>query len=309
MKDFLKMTNEEVMKKNGGERFSIALGNPPYSKGLHLQFLEKTIEISDKVVFVEPGEFILRPYIKSSWQKTKEKYKESIGSHIKEIEVLKNASTLFGAGIDEEILIYVCDKDGGFDYDNYYKQYDKKYQDNLNRFKTSYTLKDKIEKYKDQKYFVPIRTDGIFERWWTLQLINYLDIIVDGKVYSGDYKGLTIPEARNKNPHENPRNNNRDTLGIAFDTLEEAVNFRDSVKLEAYLYIIALLKTTRGNPLDKLPLFDSYKERWTNEKIFDLFDINKDIRNKIIELMQPFMKQSRNFGDTLVKTKEKLKKL
>lgn len=289
--------------------FDILLSNPPYSNSLHLKFLDKYTEIAENIISIQPAEFILRPYIKPSWEKLKEKYKNSIGKHLYNLEIIKDANKIFNAGIDTELCIYELNNKGGFDYDNFYKTYDSSYLNNLDKFKTNNTIKDLLENYNDQKYFVPIRTDGIFERWWTLQLINYLDIINNGKIYSGDYKGLTIPEARKKNPHENPRNINRTTVGISFDSLEEAINFRDSVKTEAYLYIIALLKTTRKNPLDKLPIFDSYKNKWDNEKIFNLFNIDKDIRNKIIDLMQPFTKPTKNIGNTFIETKDKLKKL
>lgn len=294
-----------------GKKFDICIQNPPYDKNLHLRFLEKTIQVADTVISIQPGEFILRPYIKASWKKLKDQYKESIGQYINELVVIPKdeVKQYFDAGIDIDLCIFKCNQNGGFDYDNFYKQYDIIYQNNLNKFNTGKTIKDKIEIYSGQKYFVPIRKDGIFDRWWTLQLINYLDIIKDGKIYSGEYKGLTITEARLKNPHENPRNINRDTLGIPFNTLEEAINFRDSLKTEAYLYIVASLKTTRSNPLDRLPLFNSYKEKWTNEKIFNLFNIDNNKRNIIIELMQPFMKPTKNFGDTLNIVKKELDKL
>ena len=299
VKDFLHMKNEQILKENNGKKFDIILSNPPYSNTLHLQFLEKYCEIAKNIISIQPCEFITRTHLKPTYKKQKEKYKNSIGKHLYDLEVLKKNP--FDAGIDTNIGIYVLNETGGFDYDNFYKEYDKHYLNIESKFNTGITFNEKLEKYDNQKYFVPIRTDGIYERWWTLQLINYLDIIVDGKVYSGDYKGLTISEARKKNPHENPRNADRTTMGVSFNSLEEAINCRDSLKTEAYMFIIALFKTTRKNPLNKIP-FLNYKNHLSNNDIFDLFDINNDLRKDIIKEMQPFMGKSSMNGSEIGKT-------
>lgn len=280
--------------------------NPPYNRSLHLKFLEKVIGIADNVVSIQPCEFIARTHLKPTYKNQKEKYKNTIGKHLKDLEIVDNS---FDTGIDTSLGIYVLDEEGGFDYEHFNEKYDKKYLTNLNKFNTGTVIKDKIEIYNDQKYFVPLRTDGIYERWWTLQLINYLDIIVDGKIYSGEYKGLTISQARRKNPHENSRNTERSTQGISFKTLNEAINFRDSLKLEAWLFIMLMLKTTRKNPFDKLPLLDNYTKHLTNNDLFDLFNINEKFRNDIIDDIQPFTHKTsmkgKEIGELLRKLQDK----
>ena len=305
VKDFLELmkNKEELEKKTGVKHFDICLMNPPYDRGLHLKFLEKAINICNKVVSIQPCEFISRTHLKPTYKNQKEKYKDTIGKHLKNLEVLEDMP--FDAGIDTNLGIYVLDDAGGFDYENFYKEFDKNYLTIENKFKTEYTLKDKLETFNKQKYFVPLRTDGIYERWWTLQLINYLDVIVDGKVYSGAYKGLTIPEARTKNPHENPRNANRTTIGISFDNLKDTLNFRDMLKTEAFLFIMMLFKTTRKNPMNKVP-FINIKEKPTNDNIFDLFDIDENIRDEIIDDMQPFKQKSSLSGNEIGELLRKL---
>ena len=39
-------------------KFDICLMNPPYSRSLHLKFLEKTIKIADKVVSIQPTRWL-----------------------------------------------------------------------------------------------------------------------------------------------------------------------------------------------------------------------------------------------------------
>ena len=291
---------------NSGKKFDVVLMNPPYDRNLHLKFLEKTIEISENVISVQPCEFISRTHLKPSYKNIKKKYVNTIGKHLYDLVVLPN-NPFANAYIDTDLGIYVLNNDGGFDYENFNKSYDKNYLNANNKFKTKTTLKDNIEKYVDQKYFVPLRKDGILERWWTLQLINYLDIIVDNKVYSGEYKDLSIYNARQKNTHENPRNYGRDTFGISFKTLNEAINFRDSLKTEAYLFIIAMLKTQRVNPLNRLPFFDNYANKLSNDDIFDLFNVDKSIRKDIIKDMQTFMKKTNMGGVEIAKKLQEVK--
>lgn len=283
--------------------WNYVLMNPPYARTLHLQFLEKVICIADNVVSIQPCEFIARTHLRQTYKSQKEKYKNTIGKHLKYLEVVEN---IFDAGIDTSLGIYFLDKDGGFDYEHFNEKYDKTYLTYLKKFDTGTTVKDKLEKYDNQHYFVNLRTCAIYERWYVFQLINYLDIIVDGKVYSGDYKGLTISQARRKNPHENPRNTERTAVGISFDTLNEAINFRDSLKLEAWLFIMLILKTTRANPFDKLPFFIDYTKKLSNDDIFDMCNISEDIRDNIVEEMQPFKCRTSMKGNDIGKLLRKL---
>ena len=287
--------------------FDICLMNPPYDKNLHLKFLSKMIKTAGTVVSVQPCEFILRPYAKKNWKTLKDKYKDSIGNHIEDLSVIdkNDALDMFDAKIDIDLGIYVCSDKGGLDYDNFYKRFDIDFLKNIEKFNTEYSLKDKIEKYDNQMYFVPIRKDGNLDRWWCCQLTNYLDVIENGKVYSGKYKGFTISEARRQNPKENPRNIDRDTIGISFETIEQALNFRDMTKLDAYIYIIAMMKITRSNPLDRIPYLNP-NIKWTNEKIFDFFGIDKDKQTKIIDIVKPLTEATKKFGGKFEEIKKEL---
>ena len=52
--DFLNMKNEEILKMNNGKKFDVILMNPPYAKGLGDKFLEKTLELADKNITIQP---------------------------------------------------------------------------------------------------------------------------------------------------------------------------------------------------------------------------------------------------------------
>ena len=56
---FLNMKNDEILEMNNGKKFDIILMNPPYAKGLGEKFLIKCIDISNKVISVQPANFLI----------------------------------------------------------------------------------------------------------------------------------------------------------------------------------------------------------------------------------------------------------
>ena len=52
---------EQLENKTGVKKFDICLMNPPYDKNLHLKFLEKVINICNKVVSIQPTPWIQDP--------------------------------------------------------------------------------------------------------------------------------------------------------------------------------------------------------------------------------------------------------
>ena len=82
------MKNEAILKENNGKRFDIILSNPPYSGSLHLKFLEKCIEISYKVISIQPTEYMYDIGHYCGWNKNN--LLENILKHTEDIEELDN---------------------------------------------------------------------------------------------------------------------------------------------------------------------------------------------------------------------------
>ena len=61
--------------------------NPPYSRTLHLQFLEKVIDIADNVVSIQPVGWLTNPLAKYNKSSNYKKYENSISKHIYDIEI------------------------------------------------------------------------------------------------------------------------------------------------------------------------------------------------------------------------------
>ena len=94
-------------------KWNYVIMNPPYSRNLHLKFLEKVIEVSDKVVTVQPVRWIEETVGPKKKTSAFNKYEDSIAKHIKELDIYsaEEAEKLFGAAFNFNIGIYVCDKD------------------------------------------------------------------------------------------------------------------------------------------------------------------------------------------------------
>ena len=61
--------------------------NPPYLRNLHLKFLEKVIEVTDKVVTVQPVRWIEETVGPKKKTSAFNKYEDSIAKHIKELDI------------------------------------------------------------------------------------------------------------------------------------------------------------------------------------------------------------------------------
>jgi hypothetical protein len=58
---FLESGFDKHMKDVWGvERFQVIIANPPYMKSLHIDFLNKSVDLSDKVIFIHPSPWLFR---------------------------------------------------------------------------------------------------------------------------------------------------------------------------------------------------------------------------------------------------------
>lgn len=282
VKDFLKMTNEEVLKKNGGERFSIALGNPPYDRSLHLKFLEKTIQIADKVVFIQPVRWLEETVGPKKKNSAFNKYKESIADHIKDLDIYTagEMEKLFGAAFSFNIGIYVCDKNGGYDYNK------------LNQDPIVNKVLEKMSDNVDNHIEVDIPKSCI-----TVSLItggnngrnNVIDLYFQGTkpervIYGEDGKrldnGLTFYENRKKSAWGNVKVREDYTI-IKFNSIDECRNFFNYTRTYLFRYMFNRTCSDVNVAAKFLPFMDSYEHEWTDEMLYKHFDITEEEQKHI----------------------------
>ena len=89
------------------KRFSVCIQNPPYNRDLHLKFLEKTIEIADNVVSVQPSGWLTDTFANEKRSNFK-KYENTILKHLADIEIYDwmDASIMFGIISHQGVAIF-----------------------------------------------------------------------------------------------------------------------------------------------------------------------------------------------------------
>lgn len=201
--DFLNMPNEDIEKMNGGKKFDICLMNPPYDKALHLDFLDKAIDVSEKTVIVEPGQWLVQ--LKDNGKYTKkdclaEQIKKKIQGHVRSVE-LSNLNRAFNI-TNKTVCSVTC-----IDYANNYdkidlnvcgeqKQVGSIYDCNLvGDYKLVKSILNKCLAYKDHMINHCIDTKKYKEYegkgYWFLRYANYM-INNLGKIADRNWKHESI---------------------------------------------------------------------------------------------------------------------
>ena len=113
------MKNKEELENKVVKRFSVCVMNPPYHRGvLELKFLEKVIQITDKVVSIQPVRWLQDPIAKYNKNSNQIKYENSVSKHIEDLEIVtaEEAKKQFDISLPCDSAIYLCSQNGGYDY-------------------------------------------------------------------------------------------------------------------------------------------------------------------------------------------------
>ena len=302
---------------NSGKKFDVVLMNPPYDRNLHLKFLEKTIEISENVVSIQPVRWITDPNAKFNKSSALKKYENTIAKHIKDLEIIndKIAEHLFGVGFTMDLGIYNCDKDGGYNY----KELSSDRLFDMIVSKLDDTVKNHIEfSVPKNSIIVSLITGGnngrksnIIDLFWTFNKNEtiekgYEDVIYDNVGKRLD-NGLTFRQNREKTAWGNVKVRD-EQCNIKFDSIEQCINFFNFTKLDLFRYVFNKSVVDVHVHPEKLPFIGDYKKKWTNEMLYDYFDINKEDREYISDYVKNEFNQLKQRTEMEIHRKDKRKK-
>lgn len=301
------MTNEEVLKKNGGRRYDVCLMNPPYQQGLGVKFLNKTMDISKTIISIQPSAWVEDTVGKYNEKSQFSKNKKII-DRLSDLEIIPmdEAEKLFGAAFTSNEGIFVCTETGGFDIEkiNTDSVVDKVYE---NMPKAISEVLD----YDEPKNCI------IFSR------------IIGGNngrsklcsnVYGDDYKkviykngkrldnGLSFYDNRLKTAWGNVKPK-KEQLNIKFNSVDECINFFNYTKTYLFNYIVN--KTTTGMELNRraLPFMNDYSHEWTDKMLYDYFNITEEEQKRIETHIDEILKEVKRIeAEDALKKKRKLKK-
>ena len=289
---------------NDNKKWDIVLMNPPYSKGNpELKFLEKVIEISDNVVSIQPVRWINDPNAKYNKKSALYKYEESISKHIKDLEIIKDkdAENLFKAGFTMDLGIYVCNKNGGFNYKELSE--DLIFDNVISKMKDN--VKNHIE-FSEPKNAIVIslitggnngRKSNLIDLFWTfkknsIEISDYKNVIYneDGKRLDN---GLTFKQNREKTAWGNVKVRGEQN-NIKFNNINECINFFNYTRLDLFRYMFNKSVVDVHVHPEKLPFMDDYSKEWTNEMLYDYFNINEEDRKYISNYIKNEYKELKN---------------
>ncbi len=265
-------------------KFDICLMNPPYSKGNpELKFLEKTIQICDNVISIQPVRWITDTNAKYSNRSDLNKYKDSICNHIKDLEIIKDkdAEEIFKAGFTMDIGIFVCDKNGGYNYKELSE--DRIFDEVLSKMKDN--VKNHIE-FSEPKNAIVIslitggnkgRKSHLIDLFWTLADYDSVIYNEDGKRLDN---GLTFRQNREKTAWGNVKVRGEQN-NIKFKNIDECINFFNFTRLDLFRYMFNKSVVDVHVHPEKLPFVNDYSKEWTNNMLYDYFDINTEDRKYI----------------------------
>ena len=261
--------------------FDHIIMNPPYNKNLHLKILSEAMKHSDDVVNLSPIRWLQDPlaeYKKNSdWKKF-----ESVRKGIETLDVVPmvEATQLFNsAAFSMDLGIYHITKSGGWTscfnnsiIDKVVEHSDKTISDVISE-NEDYGWRVRIKK------LMPIpsnRPNGTALEYTNTYLCHQsLDW-----VYKNGFNKEGVHWSENKlagaGGPKSYTKEDRLPYSIMFNTEEEAYNFQAYTKTKFFKYIYSKMKIDQNVPLKYLPFMPTYIHPWTDEMLYEYFDLTED---------------------------------
>ena len=309
MKDFLKMTNEEVLKKNGGRRYDVCLMNPPYSSGIHESFLYKVLGISNKIVTIQPLSWLIA-------QKQSKKITSIIDKSDTYIEQL-NGIKEFDAGLIGDVAIQYIDTQTNGKIHIYNKEYDKcedikswskdsyleEFRDKLGEVNESLWDNIKGTTHWDHGYEPKPNND-----WWCIKIQKIRGNVNRDKnqkeskdfytIISNDNDFMKNNVGQYRKLRETPnKKGSFEFLYFAFNTENELNNFINYIKTDFARTCLSLIKkgaNMHRGELKLIPWFDFTNEHFSktpreiDDWLFNKYNISDEIRKHIEEILPDY---------------------
>lgn len=295
------MTHDDLLNGKINMMFDVIIGNPPYSRGLHLKIIKKAFDLLNDggmMSVIHPASFALG---KNS--EPNKNYKDVIDI----VEKYESTLTLFNAKSRFSNINF----DGILSITEVTKVINKKivvenkHIDDSNTYVTEsvgniyhhgsqipVSIRKKIENQGNptinQKSYKFIKNSPLWVK------VNYIAGNLDSEGNKrDDYYCLFYKEYQDSLDDlisDDINTFNRNT-GISVETHEEAINMLNYFKTKFCRFALSLNKigTTiwTGKILDSVPYLD-FTETWNDEKLYNYFNLNKDEINYIENFISKF---------------------
>ena len=255
-------------------KFEVIVGNPPYSRNLHLNIIGEVIKLlknDGMAIFIHPidklisTKLIYEPYYIKEYNKL-----EKILKHCNSVK--KIGMTNFGINIQADcgITTWKVDEVENWSPDKYASM---KYNDD--EILIIKKIMKKIRENGDVNnlfYFVWNRDKETDIIQWIPAIHGNLN--QDGTKYNDFYE--IFSKDYNKAIQVKEQKNRSDAAKICFDTEDERRNFINSTFLKAHKIIMSFWKSDCNIRLKFIPWLQDYSKPWTDDMIMDFFELTGD---------------------------------
>lgn len=239
--------------------------------------------MSEKVVSVQPVRWLQDPLGRYKKNNDYHKYENTISKHISDLEFINciTAEELFGARFPFDLGIYVCDKNGSYDYD---KLSSNSIIEKIIKFikenKCNFEFNKKDGYRVRVSFIVGGKAIGSGERKTQMTSLGIKDIVFkDGKNNGKWWYEYYMRNQYSKTTEEI-------TSSIKFDTEKEAQNFIDSQKTDFVRYVESKLIVNvqidnnkilwMGNSVNPRTSLIGYKSNWIDKDFETFFELSED---------------------------------
>lgn len=263
-------------------KFDITIGNPPYNQTVDLKFLNKSYDLSDKVLFVHPATWLIdEKFIQNKFEQTK----KIINKKLQKV-ILFNGNKIFGIQLFVPCSITYVNKQhfGDVEVIDKINGIKIKYKniDDINKYSTQeyIHLRDKIKTYseKDNVWKHYNNTGEFFVNFSAIRghvSINNDEFLAKSDLYTTVTKDEAVSDKIEK------------YLYFGFDNKTAAENFLNYNKTKFFRFCLSIYKNNanlhRGE-LAIIPWLD-FSEKWDDEKLFKFFNLTHNeicFINKVI---------------------------
>jgi 16S rRNA G966 N2-methylase RsmD len=262
------------------DKFDLIFANPPFNQMIDMDFLSKSYDIADKVVFIHPSTWLLDEKNK---QKKFVNIKNKISEHLEKI-TLFNANKSFNIQLFVPCVITYVNKDKkikGIECIDRINDIKLIYENinQINKFSNISIypkLKQKIKNYCDDNLYLRLKDfDNIDNFYVNLsQLRGNVDLKSDTNMLKSDFytmctKNLKVEKTKRKQ---------REKTQAAFSSEKNANNFLNYVKLDFVRFCLSINKNNQNlycGEMSLIPWLD-FSQEWTDEKLYKMFDLTQE---------------------------------